>query len=176
MRARAFAAAAVIVTLAAPATASAHVEMSSSTVGDGLLFTVSSPNENEQQDLTDLQLTIPDGMTVAEVADPPGFTSELVKDQSGRVVGIRWTGGSVPPEHLALFQFSGAIDGGATLQLSALQTFADGSTKTWTPEVSAPSDGETADTLARVLAGGALIIALGAAALAALGNRRRVPA
>ena len=173
MRALALAAAAL---LAFPAAASAHVEMSPDRVDPGsfTLYTVLSPNESAQP-LTGLRLTVPDGMEVDGAAATPGFTTELVRDQSHRIVAISWQGGSVAPENLGLFRFSASVGTReTTLHLVGVQTFADGSSKVWkTPvvEVAKASAGSSGDTTGRSL--GAAALGLAAAALAVAFRRRR---
>ena len=173
MRALALAAAAL---LAFPAAASAHVEMSPERVDPGsfTLFTVLSPDESEQP-LTGLRLTVPAGMEVDAASATPGFTTELVRDQSHRIVAISWQGGSVAPDDLALFHFSASVGSSeTTLHLVGVQTFADGTTKVWkTPvvEVASESGGSTSDTTGRSL--GAAALGLGAVALAVSFRRRR---
>ena len=172
MRALALAAA---VLLAFPAAASAHVEMSPDRVDPGsfTLYTVLSPNESTQP-LTGLRLTVPDGLEVDAAAATPGFTTELVRDQSHRIVAVSWQGGSVAPEDLGLFRFSASVGSAdTTLHLVGVQTFADGTTKVWkTPvvEVASGSGGSGSDAAGRGLAAAAL--GLAAAALA-VGLRRR---
>jgi len=164
MRAVALAAVAL---LAFPAAASAHVEMSPDRVDPGsfTLYTVLSPNESEQA-LTGLRLTVPAGMEVDSAAGTPGFTTQLVRDQSHRIVAISWQGGSVTPDDLALFRFSASVGSDqTTLHLVGVQTFADSSTKVWkTPavEVAKESGGSSMDTASGVLAAAALVLAAGA--------------
>ena len=173
MRALALAAA---VLLAFPAAASAHVEMSPDRVDPGsfTLFTVLSPNESEQP-ITGLRLTVPDGMEVDAAAATTGFSTQLVRDQSHRIVALSWQGGSVAPEDLALFRFSASVGSSTTtLHLVGVQTFADGSTKVWkTPvvEVAKESTGSGSDTTSRSLAAAGL--GLAAVALAVGFWRRR---
>ena len=173
MRALAFAAA---VLLAFPAAASAHVEMSPERVDPGsfTLFTVLSPDESEQA-LTGLRLTVPEGMEVDAASATPGFTTQLVRDQSHRIVAISWQGGSVAPDDLGLFQFSASVGSSeTTLHLVGVQTFADGTTKVWkTPvvDVAKESAGSSSDTTGRTL--GAAALGLAVVALAAGFRRSR---
>jgi uncharacterized protein YcnI len=179
---RAFVLAAAVL-LALPAAASAHVEMSPDRVDPGsfTLYTVLSPNESEQP-LTGLRLTVPDGMEIDAAAATPGFKTQLVRDQSHRIVAISWQGGAVAPEDLALFRFSASVGATTTtLHLVGVQTFADGTTKIWkTPavEVASESGGSGSDTAGRGIAAaalglGAAALGLGAAALAVSLRRRR---
>jgi MYXO-CTERM domain-containing protein len=173
MRAFALAAAALLVF---PAAAAAHVEMSPDRVEPGsfTLFTVLSPDESEQP-LTGLRLTVPDGMEVDGAAATPGFTTELVRDQSHRIVAISWQGGSVASDDLGLFRFSASVGSSeGEVHLVGVQTFADGSTKVWkTPvvEVAKESTGSGTDNGSRGLSAAAL--GLAAVALAVSFRRRR---
>jgi hypothetical protein len=155
--------------LVIPSAAAAHVELTPDQVAPSsfTLFTVLSPNESEQP-LTGLRLSIPNGMTVEGAADTPGFTTRPIFDSRHRLSTLSWTGGSVPPDGLALFRFSASVGAATgTLQLVGVQTFADGSTKTWnTPELAVAEDSQS-DTTARAL--GFVGIGMAAAALAAAG-------
>lgn len=167
---------AAAVLLALPAAASAHVEMSPDRVDPGsfTLYTVLSPNESDQT-LTGLRLTVPDGMEIDAAAATPGFMTELVRDQSHRVVAVSWQGGSVAADDLGLFRFSASVGTSeATLHLVGVQTFSDGSTKVWkTPVVEVASEpaGSSSDTTGRSL--GAAALGLAAAAFAVSFRRRR---
>jgi uncharacterized protein YcnI len=157
--------------MASPAGAAAHVELEPNRVPPGSfsLFTVLSPNEGRSP-LRALRLAVPAGVQIDAVADAPGFTARTISDQTHRVVAIQWTGGAVPPGHLALFRFSASVaDATGTLHLTAVQTFADGTTRVWnTPEVEVAdaSAGGGRDGLARALGAAALVAAAGAAGLA----------
>jgi uncharacterized protein YcnI len=170
---------ALVMLLAVPATAQAHVELSPDTVAPGsdALFTVKSPNESAEQALTGLRLTIPASLVVEGAADTAGFTTQVVRDQTKRVATLSWQGGSVPPGGLALFQFSASVaDTAGEIRLTATQTFADGSTRLWTSpviEVAAPASGDGSDTTARLLAGLALALAASAIAIVLVEMRRR---
>ncbi|MDX6594222.1 MAG: hypothetical protein QOJ13_3418 [Gaiellales bacterium] len=161
---------AVAALLVAPATAQAHVELTPDTVEPGgfALFTVMSPNESEQP-LTGLRLTIPPELAIEGAVPVPGFTTDVVEDQSGRVATISWQGGSVDPGLLALFQFGGSVapDQEGTVTLTALQTFADGSEKLWEDtaviNVGASETSAGEDTTARVLGGIGIAFAIAAA-------------
>lgn len=152
--------------LALPAAAAAHVELTPNQVAPGsfTLLTVLSPNENPHQPLTGLRLVIPEGLGIDAVADTPGFTSRMVEDQRHRVSALSWQGGSVAPGKLALFQFSAAVGAKSTLHLTAIQSFADGSTRTWrTPVLRVVAESSGRDALTLGLAGAALAIALAVA-------------
>jgi uncharacterized protein YcnI len=152
-----------VVLLAVPASAFAHVELSPESVEPGsfTLFTVLSPNENEQP-MTSLRLNLPPGVLLDSAADTPGFTTRVLENQAHRKVGILWQGGSLAPEDLALFHFSASVPTQTGVQrLTALQTFADGSTRLWnTPQVSVESGDSDSSTVPLVVAIVALVAAL----------------
>ncbi len=158
---------AAVALLALPSTASAHVELSPDRVEPGsfTLYTVLSPDEAASP-LTGLQLTFPQGLEVDSAADTPGFTTTLITDQTHRITGVSWRGGSVAPGHLALFHFSASVPPAATvLHLTGVQTFADGSTRVWrSPQIdvqaAATATPQSSDTIARVLAAVALFAAV----------------
>jgi periplasmic copper chaperone A len=167
---------AIILALAVPASASAHVELSPATASPGadVLFTVKSPNESDQP-LTGVRLTVPSDLVIEGAADAAGFRTQVIRDQAGRVVSLSWQGGSVPPGGLALFQFAGTVPNSTgEVRLTALQTFADGSTRLWhSPVVEVESAPASSDTAARGLAGAAIVLGLAALVLALRAQRRR---
>jgi hypothetical protein len=168
---------AALALLALPAAASAHVQLMPNQVAPGsfTLFTVLSPNENPEP-LTGLRLLIPPTLLINAAADTPGFKTKILVDQRHRIAGISWQGGSIAPARLALFQFSGLAGAAGTLHLTGIQSFADGSTRTWhSPVVTVASTGTTGrDSLTLGIAGAALVLALVVAlALAAVFVRER---
>ena len=160
-----------MVSLTLPGVAAAHVALTPERVAPGsfTLFTVLSPNESAQP-LTGLQLTIPPGLLVDSVADSAGFTTKVVEDPQHRVAGLSWQGGSVAPERLALFRFSGTPIAKGDLQLTGIQHFADGSTRLWhSPQVTVASDSTSSrDSLTLGVAAAALALSLLLAAAFAL--------
>ncbi|HET6847797.1 MAG TPA: DUF1775 domain-containing protein [Gaiellales bacterium] len=168
---------AAILALALPSSASAHVELTPDTAAPGsdVLFTVKSPNESTTQHLTGVRLTVPSSLVIEGAANTPGFRTQVVRDQAGRVVSLSWQGGNVPPGGLALFQFAGTVpDSTGEVRLTALQTFADGSTRLWhSPVVDVESASNDSDTAARVLAGAGVALGAVALVLALRAQRRR---
>ena len=164
------------VALAFPAMASAHVEFSPESVQPGsfTLYDELSPNESQSQ-LTGVRITLPAGLEVDSIAETPGFTSEIVHDQANRAIGLSWQGGSIDAGHMAVLRFSASVpDTSGTLTATAIQSFADGSTKTWHPtvEVADTSTGGS-DTIARALGVLALMLAAAAIAISLIEMRRR---
>jgi uncharacterized protein YcnI len=164
------------VMLALPGSAQAHVRLTPATAtpGSDALFTITSPNESKQP-LTGLRLTVPAQLLVEGAADTAGFTTDVVRDQAGRAVTLSWQGGSVPAGGLALFQFSATMpDHPQTIHLTAVQTFADGSTRLWhSPLIEVADPPSSSDTTARLLAGFGVALGAAAVAIALVEMRRR---
>ncbi len=119
--------------LALPSAASAHVFVFPNRVTPGTftLFSVISPDEKTSP-LTGLTLNIPPDLIVSAVEPAAGFRTQIVRDQTLRVIGLRWTGGHIPPGQMAVFQFTALPPSGdARITIPAVQTFADGSTEVW---------------------------------------------
>ena len=148
--------------------AAAHVLMFPSRVAPGsfTLFTVVSPDEKTSP-LTGLTLDIPPNLVVDSVQPAAGFRTQIVRDQTLRVIGLRWSGGRIPPGQMAVFRFTALAPAHATtIPIPAVQTFADGSTQIWhtaSLEIARPSSGGTG---ASTLSIAALVVAVVAAVVA----------
>src|ERR1700758_4410412 len=91
---------------------------------------------------------------------------------------VTWTGGHVPTDQDAVFRFNASTSGAKTYTFDVRQTYSDGSVVDWSgPETGAPpaptiealssiggGGTSTLDIVAIVLAGLALLVALGALA------------
>jgi CheY-like chemotaxis protein len=125
--------AAVLVLVPMPAAARAHVLLRPDRAAAAtlVLLTVLLPDESSVP-MTGLRLTVPPGLVVDSIADMPGYTAQIVRDQSHRPVALSWQGGRTTADHLALFRFAALTPAHAqTVTLTAVQTFADGSTHVW---------------------------------------------
>lgn len=94
-------------------------------------YTVRVPTEGTVS-TTSLELDIPAGLHVMQVASGEGFTFD-VKKQNDRIVAITWTR-EIKPKEFALFTFTAHNPAPGTLQWKAHQTFADGSMRHWVGE------------------------------------------
>ena len=94
-------------------------------------YTVRVPTEGTVA-TTALELDIPAGLHVMQVAAGEGFTFEIEK-QNDRIVTITWTR-EIKPKEFALFTFTAHNPSQGTLQWKAHQTFADGSVRHWIGE------------------------------------------
>ena len=110
------------------ATAAAHIVVSPSflpTGGTGRLE-LEVPNERDET-MTSLTVTLPDGLTADSAESANGFAASV-----GDGSTISWTGGSIDPDVIAHFAFTGTASAPpGTLTLRATQAFADGEVQRW---------------------------------------------
>jgi len=131
-------AAGLVALVAAPA-AMAHVEVLPSTAvkGESTEFTVRVPAE-EGLTTTQVRVTFPTEVSVYAIADAPGWTTKILKRPDGRIGGVIWSGGSIPPSHYADFTFLGTPFSTGSAVFPAWQTTSSGKVKRWTGPPEAP--------------------------------------
>ena len=155
--------------LATAAAASAHAIVSPAVALDKKLqfFTLSVPTEKENLYTTAVELTLPKGFEIDSFA--PSAWKRTVHGST-----ITWTGGKVPTEEDAVFQFNASTSGAKTYTFTVRQTYSDGSIVDWNgaessdtpaPSVKAVSSfggggTSTLTIVALVVAGLALVLAL----------------
>jgi uncharacterized protein YcnI len=160
--------------------ASAHANVSPPVVvaEKGQLFTLAVPTEEEDATTTKVELTPPAGFAIDSFAAAPGWTREVQATGSGEEAEIQkvtWSGGDVPHEEAAVFQFVARTEEAKTYPLQVRQTYSDGSVVDWAgpqssddpaPLVEARSSlgggggSKTLDVVALALAGLALVVAV----------------
>jgi uncharacterized protein YcnI len=111
----------------------AHVMVTprESIAGAEQIYTVRVPTEGTVSSMS-VELEIPTGMHVMQVASGDGFTFDVKKD-GNRIVSITWTR-EIKPKEFALFTFTAHNPQPGALQWKAHQTFADGSMRHWIGE------------------------------------------
>jgi uncharacterized protein YcnI len=135
-------AAAGLSALAITAGASAHALMSPAVAKAKVLqqFTLSVPTEKENARTTKIELTPPAGFSIDSFAPSPGWKRDVQSSGSGEeavIQRVTWSGGSVPTEEDAFFQFLGSTDADKTYAFKVRQTYSDGSVVDWAgPETS----------------------------------------
>jgi uncharacterized protein YcnI len=159
---------------------SAHVIVTPSKVGIATTqtFSVSVPSEKDGLSVTTVRLLIPAGMKEVIPSVHPGWKIEIKKDAKDVVTEIDWTGGPIPGGQRDDLTFNAQVPVSATtVNWKAYQTYSDGTVVSWdqapvagketddslTPysvtavvndlatSTSATKDGDTNDSLARVL-------------------------
>jgi uncharacterized protein YcnI len=166
--------------LAVISSAWAHAEISPPVAKskDLQLFTLAVPTEKEGLTTTKVELTPPSGFGIDSFVPAVGWKRELHESGSGGnavIQKVTWTGGRVPTDEDAVFQFLASPDSSKTYTFTVRQTYSDGSVVDWSgpessdtpaPRVEAKSSlgGGGSSTLAIV----ALIVAIVAVVLSGL--------
>jgi uncharacterized protein YcnI len=114
------------------ASAAAHAELSPAVAltKHGQVFTLAVPTEKSAA-TTKVELTLPDGFGIDSFAPSPGWKRTATKTD------VTWSGGSVPQDEDAFFQFLASADSAKTYTFKVRQTYSDGSVVDWSgPESS----------------------------------------
>lgn len=113
--------------------ASAHVSVlpSEAVLRTSTRFTVRVPAEGGLT-TTSVRVAFPKQVTVYAVADAPGWTSRLIRRPDGRLVGVEWSGGTIPPDRYADFTILGTPFQEGVSVWPAWQGTAGGLVKRWT--------------------------------------------
>jgi uncharacterized protein YcnI len=152
------------------------------------LFTLAVPTEKEGLTTTKVELTPPSGFGIDSFVPAVGWKRQVQANGSGEeavVQNVTWTGGRVPTEEDAVFQFLASPDSSKSYTFKVQQTYSDGSIVDWTgsessdtpaPVIEAKSSlggGGGSSTLAIVaLVVGIVGVVLAAIALATRGGSR----
>lgn len=143
--------AALMLALAAPAAASAHVTVSPDTASPGsyALVDFKVPNESATAVTTKLEVTLPDDTPFSSVSYVPvaGWTADLIRKKlptpvtvgentiTEAVTSIVWTadpGHEITAGQLQVFPVSlGPVPDVASVTFTALQTYSDGTVVSW---------------------------------------------
>jgi uncharacterized protein YcnI len=144
MRTTLLAAAAAAVTLVFASPAFAHAILSPPVAKANVdqQFTLSVPTEEEGATTTEIELTVPDGLSVDSFEPTPGWRRSEEASGSGEERVIRrvtWSGGKVPTDEDAVFRFNGSLDSSRTYEVAVRQTYSNGEVVDW-------SGSESSDT------------------------------
>jgi uncharacterized protein YcnI len=114
------------------ASAAAHAEMSPAVAltKHGQVFTLAEPTEKSAS-TTKVELALPDGFSIDSFVPSRGWKRTATKTD------VTWSGGSVPQDEDAFFQFLASADSAKTYTFKVRQTYSDGSVVDWSgPESS----------------------------------------
>jgi uncharacterized protein YcnI len=119
------------------ASASAHAELSPAValVNHGQLFTLAVPTEKDDATTTKVELTPPSGFAIDSFVPAPAWTRNVKSTGSGeetQIQQVTWSGGRVPSEEDAVFQFLASADSAKTYSFKVRQTYSDGGVVDWT--------------------------------------------
>ena len=133
------------VLLLAAQSAAGHVTMRPrySPPGESDTYTVRVPTERQSATVR-LEAEFPSEVVVEDFEPESGWTVETKKNADGKVIGVVWSGGSIPPGESMQFHFTVRNPTQeTTLVWKMVQIHADGSRAEWAPNtiVGAPSSG-----------------------------------
>jgi len=104
------------------------------------VFTLSVPTERADRLTTSVELTVPKGFAIDSFAPARGWHRKVSSSGSGEgavVNKVTWTGGEVPTEEDAVFQFNASAAAAQTYTFQVRQTYDDGTVVDWSgPESS----------------------------------------
>jgi len=165
---------AVVAALAAPGAASAHARVSPpvSLANELQLYSLAVPTEKANAFTTKVVLTVPAGFSIDSFAPSPGWVRTLKQTGSGDaavVQQVTWTGGHVPTQEDALFEFLAQPSRSGTYAFRVQQTYSDGSIVDWNGSESAADPAPTIRVASSLGGGGTSTLTVVALVLGALG-------
>jgi uncharacterized protein YcnI len=179
-------AAAAALVVAASASAHARISPDVSVSKQLQLYSLAVPTEKAGVTTSKVVLTVPTGFSIDSFVPSPGWKRVLQQTGSGEeavIQKVTWTGGSVPTEDDALFQFLAEPSAAGTYTFQVRQTYSDGSIVSWAGsessedpapaiEVKSSLGGGGTSTLAIVALGlGAVALVVAVVALVSRGSR-----
>jgi uncharacterized protein YcnI len=170
-----------VVVLAVTATAAvvivsgafAHAEISPpvAKAKTGQVFTLAVPTEEEDATTTTIELTPPAGFAIDSFAPSPGWKRDVEQTGVGEeavVQKVTWSGGNVPTEEDALFQFIATTDSAKTYTLDVRQTYSNGKVVDWNGPESSDTPAPTVEAKDSI-GGGSSVLTIVALVLGGLG-------
>jgi uncharacterized protein YcnI len=159
--------------LAAAASAFAHAEISPAVAlsSTGQLFTLAVPTEKENVTTTKVELTPPSGFSIDSFVPSPGWQRNVQQTGSGeetQIQKVTWSGGQVPTEEDALFQFVASGDSAKTYSFKVRQTYSDGTVVDWAGPESSDTPAPVVELKSSLGGGGSNTLAIVAIALAGI--------
>jgi uncharacterized protein YcnI len=159
--------------LAIATNAYAHAEVSPpvALAKAGQWFTLAVPTEKETATTTKIEVTLPRGFSIDSFAPTPGWTRNVKSTGSGEetvVQKVTWSGGKVPTEEDAVFQFLASADSAKTYTFAVRQFYSDGTVVDWSGPESSDTPAPQVETKSSLAGGGSNTLAIVALAVAAL--------
>jgi uncharacterized protein YcnI len=140
----------------------AHAEISPAVVKakTGQVFTLAVPTEEENATTTTIELTPPAGFAIDSFAPSPGWKRDVQQTGKGEetvIQRVTWSGGSVPTEEDALFQFLASPDSSKTYTFDVRQTYSNGKVVDWSGAESSDTPAPTIEAKDSIGGGGTLL-------------------
>jgi uncharacterized protein YcnI len=145
--------------LALASVAFAHANVSPAVVlaKKGQFFTLAVPTEKENAFTTKVELTPPSGFSIDSFAPAAGWKRDAQTTGTGEntvIQKVTWSGGKVPTEEDAVFQFLGSTDAAKTYAFSVRQTYSDGTVVDWSGPESSDTPSPSIEAKASLGGGG----------------------
>jgi uncharacterized protein YcnI len=135
------------------------------------LFSLAVPTEKENAATSKVELTPPSGFSIDSFVPATGWKREEQTTGTGEnttVQKVTWTGGKVPTEEDALFQFLASADASKTYTFKVRQTYSDGTVVDWAGSESSDTPAPIVEAKSSLGGGGSDTLAIIAVALGAL--------
>lgn len=139
--------AAVLAVLLLAAPAGAHVTVSPDTAKAGSFkkLEIRVPSESPTENVVEVSVQMPGGVTEVEPLDLDGGWSAEVEEEGGEVRTVTWTGGRIAPNEVLEFPIRVRIPRGAdTLTFKAVERYDGGKVSRW---IGAPDSANPAPVL-----------------------------
>jgi uncharacterized protein YcnI len=136
------AAASAATTFVSAGPASAHAILSPPVAKAKVLqvFTLSVPTEEAGATTTEIEMTVPNGLSIDSFAPAPGWkrTEQATGSGESQVIQkVTWTGGKGPTGEDSVFHFNGTLISAKTIVVPVRQTYSSGQVVDWSgPESS----------------------------------------
>jgi uncharacterized protein YcnI len=137
--------------------AHARVSPTVSLSGESGVYSLAVPTEKEGKSTTQVVLTVPDGFSIDSFVPAPGWKRAVQSTGSGEdtvIQKVTWTGGNVPTDEDALFQFLGEPSKSGSYTFQVQQTYSDGSVVDWAGPESSDSPAPTIEAKSSLGGGG----------------------
>ena len=159
--------------LALVGSAFAHANVSPPVVVSkkGQFFTLDVPTEKENAATTKVELTPPSGFSIDSFAPSAGWKREAQTTGTGEntvIQKVTWTGGNVPTEEDAVFQFLASTNAAKTYSFKVRQTYSDGTVVDWAGPESSDTPAPTVEAKSSLGGGGSNTLGIVAVALAVI--------
>jgi len=165
---------AVLAALVTAGAASAHAHLSPPVVlaGESQVFTLAVPTEKEDAQTTQVELTVPEGLSIDSFVAAPGWKRNVQATGEGEdkvIDKVTWSGGKVPTDEATGFEFLARAADAKTYTLPVRQTYSDGSVVDWTGAESSDTPAVTIEAKSSLGGGGSSTLALIALIVGAVG-------
>ena len=148
--------------LVAASSAFAHAEISPpvTTSKTGQLFTLAVPTEEENATTTTVELTPPEGFSIDSFVPSPDWKRDVQQTGEGEdtvIQKVTWSGGNVPTEEDAVFQFIATAESSKTYSFDVRQTYSNGKVVDWSGPESSDTPAPTIEAKSSLGGGSSLL-------------------